>query len=47
MPQQAGMKRRKQPVRPTWKPMYARDSLRIESWSQFISETYWNVPLEK
>jgi len=29
------------------KPIYARDSVRIESWSKFISETYWNVPLEK
>jgi 5-methylcytosine-specific restriction endonuclease McrA len=47
MPHQAGMRLRKVPVRPTWKPIYARDSVRIESWSKFISETYWNVPLEK
>jgi 5-methylcytosine-specific restriction endonuclease McrA len=47
MPQQAGMKLRKLPVRPTWKPMYARDSARIESWSRFVSEAYWNVTLEK
>ena len=46
-PQQAGMRHRKAPIRPTWKPIYARDSVRIESWSKFISETYWNVPLEK
>ena len=46
-PQQAGMQLRKQPVRPTWKPMYARDSVRIESWSKFVSEAYWNVTLEK
>ena len=46
-PHQAGMRLRKVPVRPTWKPIYARDSVRIESWSKFISETYWNVPLEK
>jgi 5-methylcytosine-specific restriction endonuclease McrA len=46
-PQQAGMKLRKQPIRPQWKPMYAAHPLRIESWSKFISETYWNVPLEK
>jgi 5-methylcytosine-specific restriction endonuclease McrA len=45
-PQQAGMKLRKAPVRPTWKPLYARHNMRIESWSKFISETYWNVPLE-
>ena len=45
-PQQAGMKLRKAPVRPTWKPMYARHEVRIESWSKFVSETYWNVPLQ-
>lgn len=45
-PQQAGMRLRKTPVRPTWKPLYARHTMRIESWSKFISETYWNVPLE-
>lgn len=46
-PHQAGMRLRKAPIRPTWKPIYARHSVRIESWSNFISETYWNVPLEK
>ena len=46
-PQQAGMRLRKVPHKPTWKPIYARHSVRIESWSKFISETYWNVPLEK
>ena len=45
-PQQAGMKLRKAPVRPTWKPLYARHTMRIESWSKFVSESYWNVPLE-
>jgi 5-methylcytosine-specific restriction endonuclease McrA len=45
-PQQAGMKLCKAPVRPTWKPMYARHNVRIESWSKFVSETYWNVPLQ-
>jgi 5-methylcytosine-specific restriction endonuclease McrA len=45
-PGQAGIKLRKAPVRPTWKPLYARHTMRIESWSKFISETYWNVPLE-
>jgi hypothetical protein len=46
-PREAGMRLRKAPVRPTWKPTYARGAVRIESWSKFISETYWNVPLEK
>jgi 5-methylcytosine-specific restriction endonuclease McrA len=45
-PHQAGMKLKKPPVRPTWKPLYARNHVRIESWSKFVSETYWNVPLE-
>jgi 5-methylcytosine-specific restriction endonuclease McrA len=47
MPRRAGMKLRKPPARPTWKPMYARESARIESWSRFVSEAYWNVTLEK
>jgi len=46
-PHEAGMRLRKEPVRPAWKPIYARDSVRIESWSKFVSETYWNVPLVK
>ena len=45
-PRQAGMKLRTTPVRPMWQPFYARDNRRIESWSKFISETYWNVSLE-
>jgi 5-methylcytosine-specific restriction endonuclease McrA len=45
-PLQAGMQLRKAPVRPTWKPLYARHEVRIESWSKFVSETYWNVPLQ-
>jgi 5-methylcytosine-specific restriction endonuclease McrA len=46
-PQQAGLKLHKQPVRPRWKPMYARHTVRIESWSKFVSEAYWNVKLEE
>jgi 5-methylcytosine-specific restriction endonuclease McrA len=45
-PQEAGMKLRKRPVRPTWNPLYARHDMPIESWSKFMSETYWNVPLQ-
>jgi 5-methylcytosine-specific restriction endonuclease McrA len=45
-PQQARMKLRTQPVRPRWSPLYARQSLRIASWSKFISDAYWNVELE-
>ena len=46
-PEQAGMRLRRNPVRPTWNPIYAAHNLRIESWSKFISEAYWNVELEK
>jgi 5-methylcytosine-specific restriction endonuclease McrA len=45
-PDQAGLRLRKQPVRPTWKPLYASPSVRIASWSKFVSEAYWNVTLE-
>ena len=46
-PKQAGMKLRKQPVRPMWKPLYTAHNVRIESWSKFISEAYWNAELKK
>src|SRR5262252_7359582 len=45
-PREAGLKLRHAPVRPLWKPMYARHSVRIESWSKFVSEAYWEVSLE-
>ena len=35
------------PVRPAWKPLYADHSMRIASWSKFVSEAYWNVTLEE
>jgi 5-methylcytosine-specific restriction endonuclease McrA len=46
-PEQAGMRLRKQPVQPTWNPLYAAHELRIESWSKFVNEAYWNVELAK
>ena len=45
-PAQVGMKLRKQPVRPQWKPLYAARHGRIESWSKFVSEAYWSVELK-
>jgi 5-methylcytosine-specific restriction endonuclease McrA len=45
-PQQAGMKLRRPPIRPTWKPHFAAHRVRIASWAKFISEAYWNVELE-
>ena len=46
-PEQAKMRVRKKPVRPAWKPLYADHSMRMESWSKFISEAYWNVTLKE
>lgn len=45
-PEQAGIKLRRKPIRPAWKPLYADHSVRIASWSKFVSEAYWNVQLE-
>ena len=46
-PAQAGMRLKHKPVRPTWNPLYSLREVRIESWSKFVSEAYWNVALEK
>jgi 5-methylcytosine-specific restriction endonuclease McrA len=45
-PEQAGMKLRRLPTRPVWKPLYHASSVRVASWSRFLSEAYWNVTLE-
>ena len=45
-PAQARMTLRKQPHRPLWKPLYSTRGVRIDSWSRFLSEAYWNVELE-
>ncbi len=44
-PDQAELKLRKVPVRPAWKPLYSQHVSKMESWSKFISEAYWNVEL--
>ena len=46
-PEQAGMPLRKKPVRPMWRPLYATRDVRIDSWTRFVSEAYWNVELEE
>jgi 5-methylcytosine-specific restriction endonuclease McrA len=46
-PDQAGMKLRRHPTRPSWKPLYDSANIRIASWSRFLSEAYWNVSLEE
>ena len=45
-PEQAGMKLRKVPHRPPWRPVYDAEAIRIESWSRFLSEAYWTVSLD-
>lgn len=46
-PEEAGMRLRRRPTRPKWRPVYAAKEIRIESWTRFVSEAYWNVTLEK
>ncbi len=46
-PEQAGMPLRRKPKRPKWRPLYASQGLRIDSWSRFVSEAYWTVELEQ
>ena len=46
-PEQAGMHLRHYPVRPLWNPLYAAGDMRIQSWSKFLSEAYWNAELER
>lgn len=46
-PEQARMPLRKQPIRPVWRPLYAAHAARIDSWSRFLSEAYWNVELDE
>jgi 5-methylcytosine-specific restriction endonuclease McrA len=45
-PAQARMPLRVQPVRPKWHPLYSIHKVRVDSWSRFLSEAYWSVPLE-
>jgi 5-methylcytosine-specific restriction endonuclease McrA len=46
-PAEADMPLSREPVRPRWRPLYARHHVRIESWSKFLSEAYWTVELEE
>jgi 5-methylcytosine-specific restriction endonuclease McrA len=46
-PVEAHMPLRKPPVRPIWRPLYARHNVRIESWTKFLSEAYWTVELDE
>lgn len=44
-PQQARMNLKRAPACPQWRPAYADHHVRLESWSKFVSEAYWNVSL--
>jgi 5-methylcytosine-specific restriction endonuclease McrA len=46
-PEQAHMRLTRPPRRPNWKPMYSFSSVRVESWSRFLSEAYWNITLDE
>ncbi len=46
-PRQAGMKLIRQPVKPEWRPFYADPARACKSWSKFVSDVYWRVPLEQ
>ena len=46
-PDQAMMPLNKKPVRPAWRPSFAARGVRIDSWSRFISEAWWNIELEE
>lgn len=46
-PDEAFMKLAKKPVRPSWTRLFATPQNRIDSWSRFISEAYWNVELQE
>jgi len=46
-PAQAGMPLAKKPYRPAWRPMFAARGVRIDSWTRFLSEAWWNVELEE
>lgn len=40
------MKLLKTPVQPRWTPQFACKTIRVENWRKFLSDVYWNVPLE-
>lgn len=46
-PAEAGMRLRKEPVRPTWKTLaHVPVRSRRESWEHFLSRAYWDLELE-
>jgi len=46
-PLEAGLMLAKEPVQPRWGPILGVPVARVrQSWAKFVSEGYWNVPLE-
>lgn len=45
-PEQAQMRLLGVPKRPVWQPHYAQAHTRVQSWSKFVSNAYWNAELE-
>jgi 5-methylcytosine-specific restriction endonuclease McrA len=45
-PEEARMRLRRRPRRPSWRPLYIPHEFPVKSWSQFVSEAYWNVELK-
>ncbi len=46
-PEQAHFRMLHKPFRPTWRPFYSDHAHRLESWSKFVSEAYWDVELDR
>jgi len=47
-PREAGMLLKRTPVKPSWKPIFSmRVGVMPAAWKDFLSEAYWNVPLEE
>lgn len=44
---ESGFKLLKKPVRPRWSMFFEPEAIKVESWRKFLSEVYWNVPLEQ
>ena len=41
------MRLRKEPAAPTWTPLLEVPIARVkQSWEKFVSDRYWDVPLE-
>jgi len=47
LPDEAGLKLQRRPVKPRWSPLIEIPVARVrQSWERFVSDRYWDVPLE-